>query len=142
MPRIWVCLVTTAIACGKGDKVDNGDKPATDDKPAATANLDLVKVDDDKLVASWKEFAHPYAFVWVNAKGLEVVLLADERWDGGIPAGTRKHVDNPRDLLKTLDPVAADLAKGSDLDDPPPPPPEDEPSGGTGTAMALEEGKM
>jgi hypothetical protein len=143
MRRIWVCIVATTIACGKGDKTDKTDKGVTpDDNPVAAAQLDLVKVDDDKLVASWKEFAHPYAFVWVTKGGLDVVLLADERWDGGIPAGTRKHVDNPRDLLKTLDPVAADIAKNADLDDPPPPPPEDEPSGGTGTAMVLEEGKM
>ena len=144
-----MCIVATAIACGKADKSDKTDKGVTpDDKPVAAAKLDLVRVDDDKLVASWKEFVHPYAFVWVTKDGLEAVLLAGERWDGSIPAGARKHVDTPRDVLKTLDPIAADVAKTVDLDDPPPPPPEDKPddgkdeSGGTGTAMALEEGKM
>jgi hypothetical protein len=151
MPRIWVCIVATTIACGKGDKTDKGG--TTGDKPAAASKLDLVQVDDDKLVAQTKAFARPYGFVWVTAHGTEAVFLADvpPPWDGEMPAGERKRVDNVRDLLRVLDPMNAELEPppGTDRDDPPPPPPpEDKPddgadeSGGTGTAMVLEEGKM
>lgn len=52
-----------------------------------------------------------------------------EDWD--------KHGDSPRDLTA----IGGTPRHTVDQDDPPPPPPEDE-SGGTGTAMALDEGKM
>ena len=53
-----------------------------------------------------------------------------EDWD--------KHGDGPRDLTALDDKPR----HGADQDAPPPPPPEEDESGGTGTAMALDEGKM
>jgi hypothetical protein len=86
----------------------------------------------------------PRAFAWIDAKGAIEVAIPDDPWNGKLPVTRRTPVRD--DVQQTIFLVAS----GIDLDklpkdDPPPPEdslPDDDDSGGTGTAMALEEGKM
>jgi hypothetical protein len=160
------CVWTIALcACG-GHPSDPArsmtTEPTTRAPSAELANaatpvvVELPTADADRFVVPASRVPHPAAIVWIDAKGAVAVSHTGPRWTGELPTAPHVVVDTPGDtgaLERTiLQAAVADHGAASDasaqqlalLDDPPPPDednPDDE-SGGTGTAMALDEGRM
>jgi hypothetical protein len=143
MRTIRVCAIACVVIAGcKGaepTKVDNATKTGS-----APAPLDLPRVDEDRAVVDAAKMPRPAAVVWIGAKGGFEVSRVDGTWTGELPTGKRVPAATVEAVFSEV--TGVDLS--SPGDDPPPPPPDDttddgsDESGGTGTAIALDEGKM
>ena len=141
--------------CGCGHPPETA-KPVAVEPTAPLANVAAIEMPTaDAFVAEVSHVRHPAAIVWIDGKGAITISHTGPKWTGELPTGPRVAVDNSVVTLERtiLESAVADHGGASDdaalrlqdRDDPPPPPPEEDnpdESGGQGTAMALDEGKM
>jgi hypothetical protein len=151
--RMKTALWMIALCSCGGDPKPAG--PVAVAPTAPIANVAVIEMPTaDSFVAEVSHVPHPAAIVWIDAKGAVTISHTGPKWAGELPTGPRVAVDDSVVTLErtVLESAVADHGGASDdaamrlqdRDDPPPPPEEEDPdeSGGTGTAMALDEGKM
>ena len=155
MRAFCACVLFVGLGCGPA----SAPRPPLRSPPPQPIEVVLPVVETGTLSPS-DLVVPPAAIVFVSDTGALTIGRIAKDWDGTLPRD-RKPVGNPlalkREILTAVveaggaraDDARILLAPGdSSLDDPPPPEEEVKPedgedeSGGSGTAMALEEGKM
>src|SRR5687768_2887985 len=156
--RVFCGCVILGFGCGSSP----APRAPLSSPPPAVVEVALPVVLEATDARQATDLHHPSAIVFIDEIGAFSIGRTGTTWSGTLPAATTP-VKNPLTLKRAILTAMADdggpesaharamleaevHARTTGRDDPPPPEEEDKPdddeSGGSGTAMALEEGKM